>query len=137
MRMAYGSDQYAPITLPHEFWVMAPDGALIAMHGPGAPIRLDKTKLNVASPAVASQKAAPQITAEKAELDKAIGLLSKPNFDAIRLVWDTVWWRRVSYFLTVALTAILVTYPWLANAYARFVNVMLSSIPYVGPHIAP
>jgi uncharacterized protein (DUF2235 family) len=135
MRMAYGSDQYAPITLPHEFWVMAPDGTLIAMHGPGAPIGLDNTKQNLASPAVANQKTAPQITAEMAKLNAAIGLLSKPNFDAIRLVWDTVWWRRLSYFLTVALTAILASYPWFADAYARFVYAMLSPIPYVGPHV--
>jgi uncharacterized protein (DUF2235 family) len=25
MRMAYGSDQYGPISLPHEFWVLAPE----------------------------------------------------------------------------------------------------------------
>jgi hypothetical protein len=136
VRMAFGSDHYAPITLPHLFWVMAPDGKLVPVHGPGATLRLDNTKRTVVSPAFANQKNAAQTAADTKLLASAISLLGHSDYDAIRLVWDTVWWRRIFYFLTMALATILATYPWLGGQYGNAVSMALSSLPVVGQHLA-
>jgi len=100
MRMAYGSDGYAPITIPHQFWVLDPVGHLVPMVG------RDGMKLDVA-------KTLPEASsASDPELAAAIARLAKPERAAIRLVWDTVFWRRCVYFLTVVLTLWLVLFPW-------------------------
>jgi uncharacterized protein (DUF2235 family) len=136
MRIAFGSDHYAPITLPHQFWVMAPDGRLVPMHGPGGRLDLDTTKQIAGSVAIANKKPTAQIAAELKSFAAAIKLLGDSDLDAIRLVWDTVWWRRVNYFITMALAAILVSYPWLGEQYANAVKTGLSSLPIVGDHLA-
>jgi uncharacterized protein (DUF2235 family) len=122
LRMACGSDHYAPITLPSRFWVMAPDGSLLPMHGPGGRPELDNTKAAVASPAVAKRKPPAQIKKELDKLTAAMKALVESDDEAIRLVWDTVWWRRLSYFLTMVLATILVSYPWLGVQYARVIS---------------
>jgi hypothetical protein len=100
MRMAYGSDGYAPITIPHQFWVLEPRGDLVPMAGPQG-LELDRAKtLKQASSAI------------DPDLRAAIDRLAKPERAAIRLVWDTVFWRRCVYFLTVVLTLWLVLFPW-------------------------
>jgi Uncharacterized alpha/beta hydrolase domain (DUF2235) len=85
MRMAYGPDQYAPIILPRRFWVMARDGNLLPMP--------DSPEWRFAE-------------SEKTELHKAMELLFPPGAVELRskgtkLVWDTIWWRRVLYNITV------------------------------------
>jgi uncharacterized protein (DUF2235 family) len=100
MRMAHGSDGYAPITIPHQFWVLDPAGHLVPMAGPSG-LQLD-----------AAKTLTPASSASDPELAAAIVRLAKPERAAIRLVWDTVFWRRCVYFLTVALTAWLVLFPW-------------------------
>jgi uncharacterized protein (DUF2235 family) len=123
-RMAFGSDQYAPFNLPRAFWVMTPNGELMAMNGPSTgidkPIERDQTKGEVASAALMSrnQRTAAQVKAETITLLEAAKQLAQTDDDAIALVWDTVWWRRAFYFLTVLLTTILAIYPWLGDEYA-------------------
>jgi uncharacterized protein (DUF2235 family) len=100
MRMAHGSDGYAPITIPHQFWVLDPAGHLVPMAGRDG-MQLDDAK---ALPESGS--------ASDPELGAAIARLAKPERAAIKLVWDTVFWRRCVYFLTMALTLWLVLFPW-------------------------
>jgi uncharacterized protein (DUF2235 family) len=103
MRMAYGSDGYAPISLPHQFWVLDPSGTLVPMTG-GAMLPLDAAKQLNAVP-----------VSPDPQLANAISLLAKPDWNAVRLVWDTVFWRRCLYALTVALTLWLVLFPWVPH----------------------
>jgi hypothetical protein len=49
----------------------------------------------------------------------AIDKLARPDRQAIRLVWDTVFWRRCLYALTVSLTILLVVYPLIAEPVAN------------------
>jgi hypothetical protein len=58
MRMGRGSDQYAPIILPHQFWVVAPDGELLPMTAPDDALSLDdtKTRMAMAAPATKSKE---------------------------------------------------------------------------------
>ena len=111
MRMAYGSDHYFPISLPHEFWVLAPDGELLPMEGAPLSLTMDTTKRRAAG-ARSATKTHDAIAAEKAYLVDAIDRLARPDRQAIRLVWDTVFWRRCVYFFTVGMTVVLAAYPW-------------------------
>ncbi len=89
MRMVYGSDSYAPISLPHEFWVLAPDGELLPMESTPSSLKIDVTK-KLAFDTPPPTKMKRNIIAEKALLTAAIEQLARPNWQAIRLVWDTV-----------------------------------------------
>jgi len=128
MRMAYGSDHYSPISLPHEFWVLAPDGELLAMEGAPLSLNIDKTKKRVASARPAT-KTNDAIVAEKNQLIEAIKELARPDRQAVRLVWDTVFWRRCLYFFTLGLTFVLAAYPLLSGLFAHAARSLIASIP--------
>jgi uncharacterized protein (DUF2235 family) len=131
MRMAYGSDEYAPISLPHEFWVLAPDGELLPMEGAPSSLKMDATKTRTAGarPAIIASDA---LVAEKAKLTAAITQLARPDREAVRLVWDTVFWRRCLYFLTLAMTFVLALYPWLGGAFTKVAHTLIRFIPILG-----
>jgi len=131
MRMAYGSDEYAPISLPHEFWVLAPDGELLPMEGAPLSLKMDPTKTRAASarPVMIANDA---VLAEKAKLEAAIAKLARPDREAVRLVWDTVFWRQCLYFLTLGLTFLLAVYPWLGGVFTKMTHALIRFIPIVG-----
>ncbi len=110
MRMAYGPDQYAPIILPDKFEVMTPDGTLLPM-----PLETQKESELAKGPIAESKKS---------ELVKAMQLLSPLDrafhSEAVKLVWDTVWWRRVFYYVTVLFTLILLASPLTSGKFAQF-----------------
>ncbi|MGC3982075.1 MAG: DUF2235 domain-containing protein [Steroidobacteraceae bacterium] len=124
MRMAYGSDGYAPITLPHEFWVLAPDGKLLPMAAPATSLNIDQSKSQQAT----TGKPADSVSQQSEQLDKAIAVLARPDRPAIRLVWDTVFWRRCLYVLTVVLTVMLLAFPKSSN--------MVEHLPFIGKFAA-
>jgi uncharacterized protein (DUF2235 family) len=134
MRMAYGSDRYSPISLPYEFWVLAPDGELLPMEGAPLSLKFDATKKQVAStrPVI---KTSAVITAEKDQLIAAIKVLSRPDRQAIRLVWDTVFWRQCLYSFTAGLTAILAVYPWLGGTLTDAAHRLLWLLSFIGPDL--
>ena len=108
VRMTQGTDSYAPFTLPHEFWILDRDDQLVPLSLKPAQMKLDAAKpvgmmLNSADPDVVA----------------AIHKLARPDQQAIGLVWDTVFWRRCLYVLTVSLTLLLVIYPLIAEPIAN------------------
>ncbi len=133
MRMFYGTDHYAPISLPYEFWVLAPDGNLLPMADISLSPKWDRIK-KLAAGTQPTTKTNDAIAAEKTLLVRAIQQLARPNREAIRLVWDAVFWRRCLYFITIGLTAVLVLYPWLGNFFAQAVRGLMTSIPVLGTH---
>ncbi len=133
MRMAYGSDYYAPIPLPYKFLVLAPDKELLLMENIPLSPKCDPTKELVAD-AQPTTKTNEAIAAEKILLIAAIQRLAHPNGEAIRLVLDTVFWRRCLYFFTVGLTIVLVLYPWFGHFFAQVVHGLVASIPVFGSH---
>ena len=135
MRMAYGSDYYSPISLPHEFWVLAPDGELLPMEGAPLSLQIDSTKRRAASARPAARTTA-AVHTDKSELTAAIDKLARPDRQAVRLVWDTVFWRQCLYFLTVALTGVLAAYPLLGGVIAKVPHALLHAIPMVGADLA-
>ena len=136
MRMGRGSDQYAPIILPHKFWVVAPDGELLPMSAPDDTLALDdtKTRMAMAAPATKSKE---DVADEKAALqDVMANDLARPDSEAVGLVRDTVWWRRLFYALTVALTAVVVAYPFTNGYLSKAVVKLVGLIPGYGEDLA-
>ena len=41
--------------------------------------------------------------------------LNMPDPRTLDFIWDTVWWRRVSYFVTLISTAVVLLFPWLID----------------------
>ncbi len=116
-RIAFGSDKYAPITLPSDFDVLLPDGTTEPRSGsapevaPAAP--------NGQDTAMSRYRAAQQtITAANAEM--------------VSLTWDLVWWRRFYYFVTVAATVCLAVFPWIAESVKTLMLAVIVRVPILG-----
>ncbi len=108
VRMTQGTDTYAPFTLPHQFWILDANDQLVPLSPKPAEMRLDAAK----PPGVT-------LTSSDPDVVSAINKLARPDRQAIRLVWDTVFWRRCLYALTVSLTGLLVIYPLIAAPIAN------------------
>ncbi|MFZ6648463.1 DUF2235 domain-containing protein [Undibacterium sp. TJN25] len=130
MRMAYGSDAYAPISLPSTFNVLAPDGTLLTMHG--------FTDIYTSSSPPSAQPATTvgDPAARTDALKNAIASLNPPEQpvdpEMVRQVHDTVWWRRVTYFACLFSTLSVVAFPYAAGLYSKVAKFILSSIPWIG-----
>jgi hypothetical protein len=107
--------------LPRDFLVRAPDGELLPMQG--------FPTVRVSAPLL---KASSAIEAEKVKLQAAIDALDRPTQDAVDLVRDTVWWRRLCYFVTVGLTAVLVAYPFVSGGLTAVSRGLVRAVPLVG-----
>ena len=94
MRMVYGADSYAPITLPHAFRVLTPAGNLL---------RFDHLSQSLHHGG--------SLTTHNAELDAAVVALGTPDHNEVGLVWDTVFWRRCLYLLTMGFTVAAAAFP--------------------------
>lgn len=104
-RIATGTDRYAPIALPetleivppHEEEESAPQVYAVARHSPIA---------GKGSPALVSSGIRVRLG------DPAAARMRREAFET---VWDLVWWRRIVYFATLALTLMLVALPLLVS----------------------
>ncbi len=135
MRMANGSDLYAPISLRREFWVLAPNGELLPMEGGPGALQLDSTKLRSAA-APSQTLSTAQIGAKKTALQQAIAALDRPDTNAVGLVWDTVWWRRAAYFIALTLTALLAAFPLIGGTLGNAMLALVGALPVFGENVA-
>jgi len=129
LRMAFGSDRYTPISLRRLFWVLAPDGELLPMHGGRGQLKHSVTRSSLGRAQILDPT---QIVADKKALQAALAKLERPTTDAVGLVWDTVWWRRLTYFATLGLAAALLLFPWIGESLSGSVGATVSGIPVVG-----
>ena len=116
-KMVFGTEDYAPITLPSSAFVLLPDGTKQAIKGFEA-----KEKATMADGAVPLTGAA----------NDAVRALDAPNADLASLTLDTVWWRRVAYYalllsFILALSLPLTAYR-LTSAFYSVVGALLSLI---------
>jgi hypothetical protein len=58
------------------------------------------------------EKRKPEPNIQTFEKTEGALALEKPDKQTLDLIWDTVWWRRVAYFATVAATMLLAVYPF-------------------------
>jgi hypothetical protein len=122
-RMALAADGYAPISLPDDLDVMAPYGPLIPFSAVAAVTQLPFDAHGVAGlPAPpADPRGMPPATIgelqeSKKEILEQIIQLDTTNANEnrapiVQLVQDTVWWRRLIYFVTLGLAVVIATYP--------------------------
>jgi len=118
LRMASGTDAYAPLSLPDRFGVVAedptPPQAKLAARKSVARIpntRDFSTYLKKIAPAAraAMQKSA-RAKASTTSMRTVADLRQAPQA-IVDLIWDTVWWRRLVYFLSMVATIVLLLFP--------------------------
>jgi hypothetical protein len=104
-RITAGNDRYAPITLPEPFVILPPQ-----REGETAPQADNQSGTTVP----AAPQPLPMIppAARKWLLDPSRAAARE---EAMARVWDLVWWRRVVYFVSLALTLALLLLPLLPD----------------------
>ena len=115
-RMICGNDRYAPISLPQTIGVLPPDGP---------PIKFEKTEVEQAQRNVNTALALPGANRSKLQeqldvLTHTMALVNATPAATVRtnlfkLVLDTVWWRRVIYFVSLFLVTFAALFPLLAE----------------------
>ncbi len=111
-RMRYGNDGYAPISLPLTFNVLLPNGEPVAFTQADVDTALTDVQAKLAT---ATPHTKPLLT----ETEHVLGDLLSVVTASVRperisyhtLVLDTVWWRRVVYFATLALALAALAWP--------------------------
>ena len=119
-RMTYGNDGYAPISLPLNIDILLPDESRVplpdksrvpfdmaAVNDALKEIQVKITQLAPARDPVLEHTATVLIDL-KALTDASA---SVPREDYLALVLDTVWWRRVVYFVTLGLALAALAFP--------------------------
>jgi uncharacterized protein (DUF2235 family) len=131
-RMAAGTDAYAPFNLPHNFRVVI--GAASSRG----------TLSNATADAVAIEQNiytfedyvgtqggtngfdghrsihnATKLEDDFPEEVVDLSVLKQPEREALELIWDTVWWRKLAYFAAAAATFLLAGFPWLIEQFPK------------------
>lgn len=108
-RMVDGQDYYVPVPLPRNFRVLAPSGIcktiVQGVLQPTAPLQT--------VPLMGMTSAA--LRAEEAATWSACTALSNPPPGALAIVADTIWWRKLTYLLTLLFGALLLLMPTFAS----------------------
>jgi uncharacterized protein (DUF2235 family) len=110
-RMAFGSDAYAPLSLPSRLRVVGvndhPTGLLDER-------RENHQTKNIYSldeySGVVTRRAEALIGSNQNSVNRSF--ITRPSDEALSLIWDTVWWRRIVYFATLAATLCLLALPF-------------------------
>ncbi|MDB5981853.1 MAG: hypothetical protein JWQ69_2868 [Pseudomonas sp.] len=109
LRMADGTDHYAPVTLPRRFRVLEPLGTV-------TPPTVIPAAARPELPPVPLMARQTQLAANTAQLNAACRNLNPtgmvvPDPQALQVVGDTVWWRRLMYLVQVLFAALLALLP--------------------------
>ncbi|MDN7178777.1 DUF2235 domain-containing protein [Caballeronia sp. SEWSISQ10-4 2] len=111
VRIAFGTDRYAPIAVRESFQVLDPSGLLQPFPGDQGekPIPLLRP-----SEAAAQLEGIDQawLGASHQRLNHALDMLKTRSADAMALAWDTVFWRRIAYLATLVLSALVILFPY-------------------------
>lgn len=123
-RMAAGTDGYAPLSLPNELRIVADVPEQHADHDPAVAAAAPRPRaaniFTFASYQEAVQAdghlfgapAGPQAQNERRlRAASDVASLRQAEGWVLDLIWDTVWWRRVAYFVTLIISAVIVTLP--------------------------
>lgn len=115
-RMARGNDGYAPISVPHDVDVLAPYGAPVKFDPSAAANRKSQLQSPSHDLAVLAGRDPDQQAKEMQALFSNIERLNEtvgPDDRAplVALVQDTVWWRRLLYFVSLGFALTAVAYP--------------------------
>ena len=115
-RMICGNDRYAPISLPQDIAVLPPDGPPVAFQRAAVAHAQRNANAALALPGPDRRKAEDQrdvLTHTMALVEAAAP--PQARTDRFNLVLDTVWWRRVVYFVSLFLVTFAAVFPLLAE----------------------
>lgn len=123
-RMTCGNDGYAPISLPEKIDVLVPGEEPIPFEN--APLGKAIAQAKAAIGQTPNQQR-DAVEARCRVLNDALQLTTRASAsanrtDLFKLVLDTVWWRRVAYFVSLAFVLTAVAFPVIAQ-YLRFEGV--------------
>ena len=119
-RMALGTNSYSPLSLPPEIRIVTGGPLPNSSNGCGDnkwgskniySLANYQTAVEVDGRLFGAHSGAGAETNEKQRAALDIGELQKPDPHAIELIWATVCWRQIAYFLAVAATVWLAIYP--------------------------
>ena len=115
-RMICGNDRYAPISLPQDIAVLPPDGPPVAFQR--AAVAHAQSNANAAL-ALSGQDCR-RLEDQRDVLTHTMALVEaalspRARADRFKLVLDTVWWRRVVYFVSLFLVTFAAAFPLLAE----------------------
>jgi uncharacterized protein (DUF2235 family) len=123
-RMVHGNDGYAPISLPKRIDVLLPDGPPIAFDDAAVTRALEDVTHRSENPLPPDDKRA--LEKRRQFLMDMKKLVSAANgqkrAERFALVQDTVWWRRIVYFISLFLFLMTAAYP-LLQQYLRIQGV--------------
>jgi uncharacterized protein (DUF2235 family) len=117
-RMTYGNDGYAPISLPEQINVLLPDGSRVAFEEAAVQQAIAQTEAALACPSAPPDRIRilRKQQALLPDLSRLVqGTNGTPRKQLVALVLDTVWWRRVVYFVTLALVLAAAAFPLLKD----------------------
>jgi Uncharacterized alpha/beta hydrolase domain (DUF2235) len=107
-KIAFGTEHYAPVTLPDTAHVLMPDGSTPAIKG------FDQTKFK------ALEDSDPRRGAME-QAKEAVHALNCPDPAIVSLTRDNIWRRRVAYFALLFAAFLVAGLPWLVKpAVSRF-----------------
>jgi uncharacterized protein (DUF2235 family) len=113
-RIVSGTEGYAPISLPEEIKVLPPHGPPVAFTRHTVAQALAQAKTGAASLLPAAQQE--QERALEGALQAATDFSNVPlRAERFDLVLDTVWWRRVNYFVSLFLALTAAVFPLTAE----------------------
>jgi uncharacterized protein (DUF2235 family) len=121
IRMAWSNDGYAPISLPEKIDVLPPYGPPVAFNDAAVRQALAQANQDAKSLSrdsdVEQQRRVEQQCRVLTDTLRLVALASAQpkRTDLFQLVLDTVWWRRLAYFVWLAFVVIAVAYPLLAQ----------------------
>jgi uncharacterized protein (DUF2235 family) len=116
-RMTCGNGGYSPISLPEKIDVLLPNGSIVAFDAAAV-----QKAIGDASAAVATKPEEHFVLQERrrvlADTEQLVTLASQQpkRKDLFKLVLDTVWWRRVVYFVSLGFVLIAVAFPLLSQS---------------------
>jgi len=118
-RMVNGSDNYAPLTLPHTALVLMPNGQTLPIDGfKRTEVVFDKTQ-------------APGDLAHHMDIAvAAVEQLKEPNQGLVERTLSSVLCRRVLYFGMLAAAAVVVAWPWIVGQIDEWRESLFRMLPF-------
>jgi type VI secretion system (T6SS) phospholipase Tle1-like effector len=99
-KIAFGTDRYAPMTLPDTAHVLMPDGSTHEIKG------FDQTRLAPARAPLAPMSPPMALAVQ------AVESLNDPDRAIVSLTLDNIWRRRVAYFCLLFTALLIASLPW-------------------------
>jgi uncharacterized protein (DUF2235 family) len=121
LRMAEGSDSYAPLSLPRKMEVLSPSGDRLPFPGSSAKATATKAASKDKLPLPADRKR--DLARMEQNFRSVLAKLEQAGAfghgERVQLMRDTIWWRRGLYYVMLGLALLAATYPLFAGYFTH------------------